>query len=122
MTTAAMCDCQVSMQESVIALILGRLKSAAVADLPAMLQHLLQHVSQANARQVTTLEVTFAWPDYLPCQVHLRVCIPTTEQVSVVQIAHELRDELHFVSAADPRLAGRPQGTTSLTHCAHCHT
>ena len=40
-------------QEKVTDLILGRLSSAAVADLPAMLQHLLQHVSQANARQVT---------------------------------------------------------------------
>ena len=33
-------------------LILGRLESAPVTDLPAMLQHLLQSVSQANARQV----------------------------------------------------------------------
>ena len=40
-------------QEKVVDLILGRLESAPVTDLPAMLQHLLQSVSQANARQVT---------------------------------------------------------------------
>ena len=42
-----------TMQDKVTDLILGRLNSAPVADLPAMLQHLLLNVSSANARQVS---------------------------------------------------------------------
>ena len=112
-TMAVMSDCHAPMQESVIALILGRSQSAAVADLPAMLQHRLQHVSHANARQVIAVKVSMPWLDCVPCRELL--CVhPTTEQVSDVQIARELRRELHFVSAADPRLAGEPQDTPLL--------
>ena len=48
-----MADCGILIQERVVDLILERLHSAAVADLPAMLQHLLQSVNQGNAKQVT---------------------------------------------------------------------
>ncbi len=51
---ALVADHGFEMQEKVVDLILERLNSAAVADLPAMLQHLLQNVNQGNAKQVTT--------------------------------------------------------------------
>ena len=39
---------------------------------------------------------------------------------NTVQIAHELREKLHFVSASDPRYAGNPRFHSALCKASGC--
>lgn len=39
---------------------------------------------------------------------------------NTVQIAHELREKLHFVSASDPRYAGNPRFSSALCKAFGC--